>query len=130
MDLGRKETAVTLAFPKPESKPKKRKRLKPMSDKRREQIPARQAAVAEAMRRDGERCQWPIRAAGVEGLRAPLRCFGPLTPHEPKGARNVDRTDPDEIVTLCLFHNEACEDYPADARRLGLRPENRNAVGN
>ena len=62
MDLGRKETAVTLAFPKPESKPKKRKRLKPMSDKRREQIPARQAAVAEAMRRDGERCQWPIRS--------------------------------------------------------------------
>lgn len=81
------------------------------------------------MERD-KRCQFPARyaQAGSPPLRMPLKCFGPLTPHEPGGRANVDRTDPAEIVVLCAFHNGAVEDYPADARLLGLRPENRAAL--
>ncbi len=112
--------------------------MRPISAKRRAEAKARREAVQIAFERDDYRCQWSIRVAALPVPSPPssldevlprdlMSCYGPPTPHEPKGKRNVDRTDPDEIVTLCQWHNDCVEDYPNLARVLGLRPENRAA---
>lgn len=123
MDLGYEEADV------------KRTPMRQVSKKRAAERPGRRAAVAEAKRRDGGKCQWPIRLAAYEAehgpreWRIPRKCYGPITPHEPKGMRNVDREDASEIICACLMHNEAVENIsPAEGRLLGFRPENRNGL--
>ncbi|MCU1493893.1 MAG: hypothetical protein JWO62_1657 [Acidimicrobiaceae bacterium] len=120
--------------PYPKPPPRKTRRPRPIraySAKRAAQREPRAKAVAIAMERDGRRCQWADRVAAAAPIAMRtnlLRCFGELTPHEPGGMRYVDRTDPNEIVILCVRHNELVESEPNIARALGLRPENRQAV--
>lgn len=120
--------------PMPRStKPMKRSRLAPMSEKRREQIPARQACVAAVIKRDGGCLFWRrFNDSGGEardllrlcppGLQV-SRCSYPwvLDAHEPaRRSHGADPTNPDECVCLCRYHHTYVHEHPAIGRLLGL----------
>lgn len=89
------------------------KRLRPVSDKRREGSADRRAVVAHAL--DGQRC----------ALIGQSRCHGPLTPHRlRKGSAGWDRRTAGyvegNVVPLCSFHNGWVEDNPVVAEALGM----------
>lgn len=85
-------------------------RLRPMSTKRRADLPRRREVRAQVFERDG--------GCVATGWRGP--CFGPLTPHHLRKASAVGPYDDDNLVTLCAFHNGLVEDHPAEATARGL----------
>jgi hypothetical protein len=98
----------------PGEQPRRRKRLKPMSDKRRAEIPERQRVVAEVLARDGFKCR-------VAPFLPDLACSGPLDGHEPRTrARGGDPLDPDQVVTCCRLHHDWIHTNPDEATALGL----------
>lgn len=88
---------------------------------------ARRACIDAVLERDRV-CQWPPLEARYlaehpedEPLFARLpRCGGPLTAHEPKGAVNVGRDNPDEAIASCWNHNSAAETHTHLALKIGF----------
>jgi hypothetical protein len=88
------------------------KRLKPMSDKRRGELPERARVRELVFQRDGYRCQ-------IAPL-VPEPCFGPLTYHHlQKEGQGGAYTEANGIAA-CSFHNDWVEDHPDKAAALGL----------
>lgn len=107
--------------------PKRKKRLKAVSDKRRAGAPARKAAVAAAFARDG----WTLLLVGGEehwsGGRCipkdwgmPGACFGPLTPHRLQKGSYAGGYTTANVVASCAHHNSMIEDEPDLAKACGL----------
>jgi len=90
-----------------------KRRLKPVSDKRRSEMGGRAAVRAEVFARDGHRC----RLAGVEGAGP---CFGRLTPHHLRKASAGGAYTLDNLVALCEHHNDLVEDRPGWGVEMGL----------
>jgi len=92
----------------------KRTRLKPISDKRREEIPERQKTLEVVFARDKRQC----RAAAFF---PDMPCQGPLDGHEPLSrARGGNPLDPDEVVTVCRGHHDHIHAHPEESAALGL----------
>lgn len=106
-------------IPKPKPKPKrgpyvwKRKRLKMMSDKRREQIPEREQVRKAVLRRDGEKCR-------IAPFLPDLPCYGRMTVHHLWKAGQGGPYTEANLVAACAFHNDWVEDNPEPAKALGL----------
>lgn len=86
------------------------KRLKPMSDKRRADLPRRKAVRAEVLARDG-RCV-------AEGWRG--ECFGPLEFGHIVKASQGGAYETSNGWTVCDRHNILTELYRKEAEELGL----------
>lgn len=100
------------AFPKSAQRiPKARKRLRPISDKRRDTFAERDRIRAEVFERDDYRCR--LTAIGTP-------CFGPLTPHHVRKASAGGSYSPDNLLSACAHHNGWIEDHPIAAAALGL----------
>lgn len=88
-----------------------------MSDKRRGEQPQRDAAVAEAGRRDGWRC-------AAEGKVPGIPCGGGLDGDE-WDLRSADpggHLDPGNIQLLCRVHHDWKHYWPVEAAHIDLRP--------
>lgn len=93
--------------------------IAPVSAKRRAEGPARRAAVAAAAERDGYTCQAAPLVASVDPKNAD--CWGPLVGHEPlKRSQGGNPNDVDDVLTVCVWHNQWVELEPALAKRVGL----------
>lgn len=103
-------TPIPKAGPKPKAT---RKRVKPMSDKRRAGISERAAVRAAVFERDGHRCV-------VHGLPDAGPCHGPLTPHHVRKASQGGAYAVSNLVAACEGHNSAIEDRPDWAHAHGL----------
>lgn len=107
----------------------KRSRPKQVSDKRKRENIEREAM---SLKKFGER-PWECRfhdfttandadlmhrVAELGGL----NCHGEVNRHEiiKASAWRAGRLDPDNVTTLCNFHNGWVEDHPIEARKLGL----------
>lgn len=84
-----------------------------MSEKRRDGIPERAQIRADVFARDGHRCQ-------AASLFLDVRCFGGLTVHHLIKASQGGAYDAENLVTLCVRHNDVIEDRPTIATALGL----------
>lgn len=83
--------------------------LRPMSRKRRKQLPARRACLAAVRERSDGRCEFPgCTRAGVDGHEILTR------------ARGGSPLDAGNVVWLCRAHHDFAHDNPAAATRLGL----------
>lgn len=94
------------------------KKIKPVSDKRREGSPARRAVVAKAL--DGVMSGCVLSESAEAGP-----CYGPSTPHRMrKGSAGWDRRTAGyvdgNVVATCSFHNGWIEDHPDEATELGM----------
>lgn len=92
---------------------KRRKRLKPMSDKRRAQIPERQRVHAEVLERDDYRCKLAFAFPDQP-------CFGELHPHHLLKEGQGGSYTPGNLLTACNLHNSMVEDRPKVAALAGL----------
>lgn len=92
----------------------RRTRVRPVSDRRRAERPARHDVVEAAGRRDGWRCRARELVGGP--------CAGPLDPHEiiPRSAWAADYLELDNIVTVCRRHHDWIGDNPTAAHDAGL----------
>lgn len=111
---------------------KSRQRIKPFSQQRIDDRPARSDVREVVVARD-KICQfWPIivRGRGPGPVSSSIyldldknyaRCMGDLVPHELAGSRNVGRLNPDECVAMCYLHNQQIEDMGEAAYALGLK---------
>jgi len=103
----------------------RRKRINPVSKKRRDARPEHDAVVAAVFERD-QGCRFlSFRAACEEATRpaltlADLICFGPPTPHHLKKASAGGLFTLDNLVQLCAAHNDWVEDHPKEATTMGL----------
>jgi 5-methylcytosine-specific restriction endonuclease McrA len=66
--------------------------------------------------RDGYRCV----LAGIAGTGGLPECWGRLTPHHLKKAGQGGAYSTENLVTLCVRHNDDVEDQPNLYRALGL----------
>jgi len=100
----------------PQGKPlDRRTRIKPMSQKRRDEAPARQQVREETMRRAGHQCE-------AIGRVPEVRCWGPLDVDEIEG-RGVHpgaHLNPELTQVLCRAHHNWKHANPAEARARGL----------
>lgn len=91
----------------------RRTRLRPISDKRRNEA-ATHAEIRESVfARDGHRCQ----IAKIDGAG---ECFGPLTYHHVLKASQGGAYTVANGLTACAAHNEMVEDRPYWAHAHGL----------
>jgi hypothetical protein len=97
------------------SKPlKPGKRLRPMSDKKRAEIPERAAVKEAVFERDSYQCR-------IAPFLPDIECGGELDAHEPQSrARGGDPLDVDQCVTACRRHHDWVHEHPAAAAALGL----------
>ena len=95
----------------------KRSRLRPVSDKRRDDNALR-AEMMEA--KYGPRPWRCLAERALLGQMGP--CHGEVNGHEIIKASQwrAGRLVPDNVVTLCNFHNGWVEDNPIEAHELGL----------
>jgi hypothetical protein len=94
----------------------RRSYLKPVSDKRREGLPAYEAAKEQAWQRDRGQCQGAKRWAEVA-------CHGKIDPHHiaPQGEYPELRCDVTNILCLCRAHHQHVHNVdPTGARERGL----------
>ena len=93
----------------------KRKRIKPVSDKRLAEREARAEVRETTLRRAGFRCQAP----GAFGI----RCGGPLDCHEvyTRGTTPGSHLDDSVTLALCRRHHDYVTDHPQAAHDAGLR---------
>jgi hypothetical protein len=93
----------------------KRKRLRPVSEKRLAERDERAAVRETTLRRAMFRCQAP----GVFGV----RCGGPLDVHEifPRGPNPGSQLDDGQTIALCRRHHDYVTDHPQEAHDAGLR---------
>lgn len=97
----------------------KRSRLSPMSKKRRASLAERERVRLEVFERDGG-CMFTTYAKGHELPDGAGWCRGPLTPHHIRKASQGGAYTPENLTTLCAFHNGWVEDFPDLAHRMGL----------
>ena len=91
----------------------RRRRVRPMSDKRRAELAARRECREVVLERDGG-CV--AARHGVAGA-----CRGALEVHEiVTRARGGSITDPSNCVALCGEHHEWVTGHPAEAHTVGL----------
>jgi hypothetical protein len=91
------------------AKTTKRKPIKPMSDKRRDDAQRRRLIREAVFERDG--------GCVMAGWRGP--CFGPPTPHHLRKASQGGKYTRRNLVTACSFHNGLVETHPDEARERG-----------
>lgn len=89
-----------------------RKRIKPVSDKRRAQWEAEDEVRQAVFARDRWRCQ-------LEGVAQAGPCMGRLTFHHRRKASQGGPFTAENGATLCAHHNAALE-QDADLARLGV----------
>ena len=101
--------------------------MRPISEKRAGEQPARREVVRQALERDGYRCQfWEhCDRAGVWtpfGPVPPLPCSATLDVHEviPRSVWAKGHLELSNTVTLCRAHHDWVGDHPAAAHKLGL----------
>lgn len=95
----------------PESK--RRKALRPVSDRKRAERDAADPVVEAVYRRDY--------GCVLAGYRAAGACVGSLTPHHlMKQSAQRGGWTLDNIVAACVGHNTWVEDHPDEAHALGL----------
>lgn len=92
----------------------RRKRIKPVSDKRLAERAERDAVRETTIRRAGFRCQAP----GAFGI----LCSGVLTVHElqGRGVRPGGHLDDTNTIALCWPHHRYVTDHPKAAHAAGL----------
>lgn len=93
---------------------RRRTPIAPQSARRRAVRSARAAVAAQVFARDGG-C---VLSGGRWG-RFPA-CFGRLTVHHVRKASQGGSYTAANLVALCVHHNDAVEDWPAEAHALGL----------
>lgn len=100
--------------------PKARKRLKPMSDKRRRDLAEREKVVATVLARD-RTCQARALVPEVR-CASPIRDRAPLEVHEIVKRARWSRAwlTPEVCVALCQAHHDWTEAEPALATERGL----------
>lgn len=91
-------------------------RIKPMSDKRRAELPAEAAVRAAVFERDGYRCRIKPLLKGTRWE----RCWGRLTAHHLKKDGQGGGYTMENLISACAGHNDWVEDHPALAKQLGL----------
>lgn len=91
-------------------------RLKPMSDKRRDQLPAEAVVRAAVFARDGHRCRIKPLLKGTRWE----RCWGRLTVHHLRKAGQCGAFTEENLISACAGHNGWVEDHPKLAAKLGL----------
>ena len=89
------------------------KALKPMSDKRREELPERDRVRANVYKRDGYKCR-------IAPFLPDDPCMGRLTPHHLKKAGQGGAYNEENLISACAHHNDWVEDHPDEAKALGL----------
>lgn len=89
-----------------------RKALPRESRKRREAVKSHRAIREAVFARDRYLCRMPIAVGGP--------CVGPLTPHHVRKASQGGGYTVENLIALCRFHNDWCEDEPDIAHRLGF----------
>ena len=100
---------------------KRGERLKPVSDKRREENGAHRDVRMALAARDRGRCLLEGREAwGTDGKERVGPCAGPWTPHHVEKAWKGGAYDLDNLLTLCARHNTWVEDEPDLAWMMGL----------
>lgn len=104
--------------PKTPREPKERTRLRAQSAKRRREAKRRAAAVAEAERRDGWRCQAAVR--GLSGSCGTIGGRQELEGHEVRGRGRQpgSHLDSDQVALVCPLHHDAIEESTGAFRRL------------
>lgn len=90
---------------------KRRKPLRPRSEKRQDQRPQEEAITAEVFRRDGG-CIMRTQASHI--------CHGPLTPHHLRKQSAGGPWTLDNVVALCAWANGEVENAPYWGRHHGL----------
>lgn len=90
---------------------KPRARLKPISDKRRKEWPAREACVLLVFRRDNRRCR-----AMLDGCTTYAEHVHELLPR----SRGGDPHDPAGCIAICAACHRTLHQQPAMAVKLGL----------
>lgn len=93
-------------IPKNPTPKRKRKRLPPMSDKRRDEAPEREACRVEVLRRAGGRCQYEQVVEEISCGFLPDRCG--LEVDELRGGsfRAIEYLDPDACRAVCPKHHD------------------------
>jgi hypothetical protein len=92
---------------------RRRKRLRPMSDRRRDAIPERHAVRWAVFERDGH-CLLDRRTSYGGS------CYGPPTFHHLRKEGQGGAYTAENGVTLCAHHNGWVENYPEVAYAIGL----------
>jgi hypothetical protein len=112
-----KRTPLTRRTPlRSSTPPQRRSRLRPMSAKRRRQVPARRALVEQVKERQDGRCLgaevWPE-----------IACDGVFEVDEiiGRGVWAAGYLVPTNCQGLCSAHHRAKHAFPAEAERRGLR---------
>ena len=101
----------------------RRSRIKPVSEKRRLENIERKRAMEEAF---GPRSWWQCEVLkrlldGDTRYAIMGQCLGDINGHELlKSSQGGSRTDMENVVPLCNFHNCWVEDHPLAADELGL----------
>lgn len=119
-------TEVVPNFKGPQPPKRKRKRLKPISDKRRAVIADHADVRAEVFARDRWRCQLEAdllrqrHGADRTLLERVGPCRGVLTPHHLRKASAQGTYTLENLTTLCAGHNTWVEDHPTLAAELGM----------
>lgn len=103
---------VVPRFKGPQPPAKRRKRVKPVSDKRRAQWEAEDEVRQAVFARDRWRCQ-------LEGVAGAGSCLGRLTYHHRRKAGQGGAFTMENGATLCWSHNKRLE-QDADLARLGV----------
>lgn len=98
-----------------------KRRINPISQRRRDDIPRRTEVRRQVLERDGHRCQIGPRIRAANLNPAWHRCWGRLEVHELRKANTGEDTyTVDNTITACSFHNTWVEDHPPEARALKL----------
>lgn len=92
---------------------KKRKRLKPISDKRQAELALRRLVWEKVLERDGG-CRFPHDQV------PDLPCMGGMSPHHLLKSSQGGQYTMDNLITLCVASNGWIEDHPRRATELGL----------
>jgi hypothetical protein len=103
-------------IPKPPKREKRRRRgLKRVSDKRRDEKPERDLVREAVFARDGHCCR-------IAPFLPDTSCFPPgeLTYHHLRKPHDGGQYTEDNGITACPFHNDWVEDHPKEADALGL----------
>ena len=102
--------------------------IKPVSDKRRSGAPSRDVIRRTVFARD-KGCQFiafidraysRLDPTTIRVLHRHLACHGERTPHHLLKASAGGEYTEENLVELCVFHNDWVEDYPLEAAAIGL----------
>lgn len=116
MSLNRKKGLTRKDKLENKTRMERRARLKPMSDKRRAELPDDDVIRQQVFARAGYKCQIKPLLAGTRWV----KCWGILTMHHLKKDGQCGETSLDNCIAACAGHNQWVENEPRLARELGL----------